>query len=94
MDRLKKLEEEIAYLKRDPSAKFYAALVEAVEGVTQLIKSKKLDLESDVYSKSVIILAEKSDKIFNGLRKGLEMFNQVEQEAPTSKAKKSETKAL
>jgi hypothetical protein len=94
MDRIKQLEEEIAYLKRDPSAKFYAALVEAVEGVTVLIKSKKLDLESDVYAKSVIILAEKSDKIFNGLRKGLEMFNQSEQDEKPTKAKKSETRAI
>ncbi len=94
MDRIKQLEEEIAYLKRDPSAKFYAALVEAVEGVTVLIKSKKLDLESDVYAKSVIILAEKSDKIFNGLRKGLEMFNQAEQDEKPTKAKKSETRAI
>jgi len=83
--RIKELEEKVAFLTQDPRAKLYAALVKGVDHITEKLESKELEFEKDAFAKSVLILAEKADKIFISLTKGLETF----QPAGDSDTKKS-----
>lgn len=72
--RIKELEDKVAYYEGLPTAKFYAAVLEGLEHLTDAIKSKNLDFDNDAFAKSVFTLAKDSDKIMLALGKGIESF--------------------
>jgi hypothetical protein len=87
--RVKELEEKLAIYEADASAKFYSALVHAVEHIQQKLTDKSLNLEEDTFAKSVITLADKSGKIFEGLKLGKESFMKTEDNDKDKKKKMS-----
>ena len=88
-ERIAQLEEELAALKANPSADFYTALVEGVSYITTQIKTKKLNLSEDPFADSIVKLAEKSDKIFSSLEKGLSVFDRETGDNKDIKKKKA-----
>ena len=95
-ERIKELEEKVAYYEGLPTAKFYTSMVNAIEHLTQKIDNKELDFDSDPFAKSIFVLAKDSDKIMLALGKGIEVFKQIEQDntGKGKKADKSGTKAI
>lgn len=91
-ERIRQLEEKLAAYESSPAAEFYIALTEGVKHITSQIKSKKLNLQEDSFADSILKLAEKADKIFAGLEKGLSAFS--EQKTVPSKQAKSSTVAI
>ncbi len=85
--KIRELEAKIAMLTKDPRAKFYQALEAGVNYITEQLNSKRLDFENDSFAKSVLILSEKSEKVFTGLTKGLETF-MPQEESGSKKGKK------
>ena len=86
--RIVELEAELAAYKENPASDFYIALVEGVKHITQEIKKKRLDLNEDSFADSIIKLAEKSEKIFTGLEKGIAAFQQKGEEENTARGRK------
>jgi hypothetical protein len=93
---IEELRDRVAFLTEDPAAEFYTAFKEAIKNLTRKMKDGTLDLIVDVNQKSILLLAEKSDKIFAGLAKGKEMIEEkkTEEAAPSKKAEKSQTTAF
>lgn len=83
---IKKLKEKLKHYEESPAAAFYTALVEGVKYITDEVKNKTLNLSDDTFADSILKLAEKSDKIFSGLEKGMSNLNMGEKE-DTLKAK-------
>lgn len=73
-EKIRQLEEELAHLKRNPSAKFYAQLVAAIEYVGAKLEDRSLNLAKDAFAASVTELAVKAPKMFEGLQLGLATF--------------------
>jgi hypothetical protein len=90
--RIRELEAEVEFLKSNPSAKFYKELATAIEGLTKKLKDEELDLIEDTYQKSVLILADKSERVFNGLKIGLESFAPSQEvKSPKVRGQKNES---
>ncbi len=94
--RIKELETENATLKKDlakyinnPAAKFYAALTNAVDEITNEINNKTLDIRENPFIESIVSLAKDSQKIFQGLREGLAAFEEQEHKSKTVEDKKN-----
>lgn len=82
--RIRELESQVEMLLSDPRAEFYRALTEGVKYISKEIKNKTLSLDEDAFAKSVLVIAEKSEKMFVGLTKGLETFSPQEDGASSS----------
>lgn len=100
LDKLKseneRLKSELAEFKNNPAANFYKALTKAIDGITTKINDESLKIKDDEFVESIIILSEKSEKIFKGLKEGLASF-QVEAEDDKVKEKnlgKNQGKAI
>jgi hypothetical protein len=102
MDRIKELEKENQELKsklekytNDPTAKFYVILCEAMDKLGAQIKNGTLNLKEDTFYDSLVYVMEKSDKMFAGLAKGREYFEEVpKEEQGSKKGEKSNTVAF
>lgn len=97
--RIQELERENADLKNklekfenDPTARFYAIFCGALEDLGEHIKNKTLDLKNDAFMDSIVYLAEKSDKIFAGLAKGRESFEEKKDDEKPINKKAAATK--
>lgn len=86
-DRIKELEQQIKDYESDVSAQFYITLVGAIKHIETEVKNKTLDFDKDTFASSILVLADKSGKIFEGLRQGRESFKQQTSE-DTDKNKK------
>ena len=88
--KIKDLEARLAIYESDASAKFYAKLVRAIEHIGTELDNKTLNLDDDTFASSVLALADKSGKIFEGLKNGRESFKIAEpgEENDLSKRKK------
>lgn len=88
--KIKDLEARLAIYESDASAKFYAKLVKAIDHIGVELDNKTLDLDNDTFASSVLTLADKSGKIFEGLKNGRESFKVAEpgQDNDLSKKKK------
>ena len=85
--KIEELEAELSLYKENPAAEFYLALTEGVKHLTSEIKNKTLDLKEDGFADSILKLSEKADKIFISLEKGLETFQQKQDEDSAMKKK-------
>ena len=83
-----------ASLRGMPHAKFYTALLEGVEHITNEIKKKRLDFDNDPFAKNIFLLAKDAEKIMASLEKGSSFFVIQEKTTPTKKAEKSNTVAI
>jgi hypothetical protein len=94
--KIKELEDKVAYYEGLPTAKFYSAVLEGLGHLTNAVKDKSLDFDTDAFAKSVFTLAKDSDKIMLALGKGIESFKQEAEstEAKGKKAEKSGTRAI
>jgi hypothetical protein len=88
-----KLKEKVEYYEGLPSAKFYNSLIQGIDHLRKEIDSKSLNFDDDPFAKSVMVLAEKSDKIFSAIEKGINSFVQ-EVDTKSKQSAKSGTKAL
>ncbi len=93
-EKIKNLEAELAIYKDDIAAQFYKSLANAIKHINHQIETKKLNLEEDIFAKSIITLADKSAKIFEGLKNGKAAFALETEEKQTKKTAKSETAAI
>ena len=91
-ERIKELEDKLAAYTNNPASEFYLALTTAIKHITKEINNKRLNLDEDPFSNSILKLAEKADKIFLGLEKGLSIF--AEQKEVPKKQGKSNTTAF
>lgn len=93
--KIKELEDKIAYYEGHRAAEFYTALMGGLDYITKEIKSKRLDLDSDPFAKSIFTLAKDSDKLMAAIGKGMASFQVKDENGGKSKKhEKSETKAL
>jgi hypothetical protein len=83
-EKIKELEGKLAKYESMPHAKFYTALLEGVDHITNEIKKKRLDFDSDPFA----------EKIMASLEKGSSFFVIQDKAAPTKKAEKSNTVAI
>jgi hypothetical protein len=93
-EKIKELEGKLAKYEGMPHAKFYTALLEGVEHITNEIKKKRLDFDNDPFAKNIFLLAKDAEKIMASLEKGSSFFVIQEKTTPTKKAEKSNTKAF
>jgi hypothetical protein len=77
-----------------PHAKFYTALLEGVEHITNEIKNKSLNFDDDPFAKNIFLLAKDAEKIMASLEKGSSFFIIQDKNVPTKKAEKSSTTAI
>jgi hypothetical protein len=77
-----------------PHAKFYTALLEGVEHITNEIKKKRLNFDDDPFAKNIFLLAKDAEKIMASLEKGSSFFIIQDKNVPTKKAEKSSTTAI
>lgn len=93
---LEELRAKVAHYEGLASAKFYNSLMNGIDHIREQIDAKELNFEEDTFAKAIMTLAEKSDKIFAALEKGINTFTQVDEGAKPSskKSAKSETKAF
>lgn len=83
---LKECKERLAIYEDDYAASFYKSLVNGIKEIQKKLDNKDLDL-SNSFENSVIILADKSSKIFDGLKAGREAFSLEKKDAFVGKAK-------
>lgn len=89
-EKIKELEEKIAYYEGLPTANFYTKVLIGIDYITTQLETGKLDFDSDPFAKSVFTLAKDCDKIFNALGKGIAVFSQADQdESKIKKLKKA-----
>jgi len=93
-EKIKELESKLAKYESMPHAKFYTALLEGVDHITNEIKKKRLDFDSDPFAKNIFLLAKDAEKIMASLEKGSSFFVIQDKVAPTKKAEKSTTVAI
>ena len=93
-EKIKELEGKLAKYEGMPHAKFYNALLEGVEHITNEIKKKRLDFDNDPFAKNIFLLAKDAEKIMASLEKGSSFFVIQEKTTPTKKAEKSNTVAI
>jgi hypothetical protein len=93
-EKIKELESKLAKYESMPHAKFYTALLEGVDHITNEIKKKRLDFDSDPFAKNIFLLAKDAEKIMASLEKGSSFFVIQDKVAPTKKAEKSNTVAI
>lgn len=93
-EKIKELEGKLAKYESMPHAKFYTALLEGVDHITNEIKKKRLDFDSDPFAKNIFLLAKDAEKIMASLEKGSSFFVIQDKVAPTKKAEKSNTVAI
>jgi hypothetical protein len=77
-----------------PHAKFYTALLEGVDHITNEIKKKRLNFDDDPFAKNIFLLAKDAEKIMASLEKGSSFFIIQDKNVPTKKAEKSSTTAF
>jgi hypothetical protein len=77
-----------------PHAKFYTALLEGVDHITNEIKKKRLNFDDDPFAKNIFLLAKDAEKIMASLEKGSSFFIIQDKNVPTKKAEKSSTTAI
>jgi hypothetical protein len=83
---LKECKERLAIYEDDYAASFYKSLVNGIKVVQSGLDNRDLDL-SDSFNNAVITLADKSSKIFDGLKAGREAFSLEKKDAFVGKAK-------
>lgn len=90
-----KLWEEYKSYNTDPAKIYYLALTDAIIEISKQIKSKLLNAD-DLYTKSILRLAETGDKVFNTLERGkLELNKTLEEgKSPNKTFKKHEGKVI
>lgn len=89
--RIKELEDKLS----SPAGRFYLELKNGLEIITKNISTKKLNLVDDTFQKSILILAQSSDKIFAGIEKGMQIIDpQEKDEVKKKKLDKSEAVAI
>jgi hypothetical protein len=93
-EKIKELEGKLAKYESMPHAKFYTALLEGVDHITNEIKKKRLDFDSDPFAKNIFLLAKDAEKIMASLEKGSSFFVIQDKAIPTKKAEKSNTVAI
>ena len=93
-EKIKELEEKLAKYEGMPHAKFYTALLEGVDHITNEIKKKRLNFDDDPFAKNIFLLAKDAEKIMASLEKGSSFFIIQDKTAPTKKAEKSSTVAI
>lgn len=84
--RIKELEEKLEVYEKDHAAEFYKSLVKAVKHIQTKLDDKTLDFKDDAFANSVVLLADKSGKIFEGLRIGKEAFSIEKKDSMKEKA--------
>ena len=89
--QVKELQEKIDYYEGLPTAEFYTSVVEGMKHISKEIKNKTLDMESDIFAKSIFSIAKDADKVMSALGKGVEFFKQAESNTPSKKQDKSNT---
>lgn len=89
-----KLKEKVEYYEGLPSAKFYNSLIQGIDHLREEIDRKSLNFDNDPFAKSIMVLAEKSDKIFSAIEKGINSFVQEVDSKANKQSSKSSTKAL
>jgi hypothetical protein len=97
MDLKKENEElkaKLSVYEADAAAEFYKTLVGAIKDIETKVKSKTLNFDEDSFAKSILVLADKSGKIFEGLKQGKESFTQSNANTTDIKASKSKTIAI
>ena len=90
-DELKECKKKLAVYEDDHAASFYKSLVTGIKEIQTRLDNKDLDLD-DSYANSVITLADKSSKIFDGLKAGKEAFSLEKPDAFIGKAKDKASK--
>jgi hypothetical protein len=93
-EKIKELEGKLAKYEGMPHAKFYTALLEGVEHITNEIKKKRLNFDDDPFAKNIFLLAKDAEKIMASLEKGSSFFIIQDKTVPTKKAEKSSTTAI
>jgi len=90
-DELKECKKKLAVYEDDHAASFYKSLVTGIKAVQKSLDERSIDLDDPFYN-AVITLADKSSKIFDGLKAGKEAFSLEKPDAFMGKAKDKATK--
>jgi hypothetical protein len=92
--KIKDLQDKLSIYEDDIAGQFYKALASAVKYINKEIETKRLNLETDTFAKSVVTLADKSSKIFEGLKNGKAAFAIEDEPKEGKKSSRSETSAI
>jgi len=68
------LKTELETYRNNPAANFYKAVTKAMDDITAKVNNKSLKIKDDEFTESIILLLEKSEKIFKGLKEGISAF--------------------
>lgn len=93
-ERIIQLQERIEFLTEDPAADFYAALRDGIKELTQAMKDGELNFDTKPNQRSILLLAEKADKVFAGLAKGRELIDDSPKEDVKKAAKIGKANAV
>jgi len=82
------LRAKVEYYEGLPSAQFYNSLMKGIDYLRNEVDGESLDFDEDPFAKSVLVLAEKSDKIFSAISKGVLTFSSEKEDDTKKKALK------